>query len=461
MLRDAGEWHEVITLEREAREVARQVRAAWPDGATSIWRNLAQAHDSLKHYQRAIAAFEQVGEIAREQCNRGAEGGVCGQIGRCYQAMGAFRDAIAQHERRLTIAKEVGNRVSEGLVLGDLGRCYQSLCQYEKALEMLEESKTVQEETGNKLNIASAHGDIGDCFAALGKHDLAIEAHEKSLHIISQVVNKNLQGQASVKLGVSLRCLARDQDCRQDSDELLAKARDAFKSAQALFVATGREEQHCTASIQLALTIVAQVESTQHAGAGDAADGLMCDASLALTSALAQAEHHGLVSATSAALLHLSRVKFWLGAEAEGVKLLKRHVQLALEVQNWWCSACGLLRHEEEGVPGGQGGGNGEQQGGAEHGGCSDACSSHRGSSGEVPGGGQRRMRAQLPALCGACGVSRFCSDEHRELSGRAHAHGLLPPHDVICPLLKDSILKSGDAEMREFLGRRARLVLA
>jgi hypothetical protein len=49
MLRDAGEWEEVVNLDSQARKVAETVRAAWPEGATAIYRYTYMMHDIFEY----------------------------------------------------------------------------------------------------------------------------------------------------------------------------------------------------------------------------------------------------------------------------------------------------------------------------------------------------------------------------------------------------------------------------
>ena len=187
-LRDAGEWQQVAELDSQAREAARGVRAAWPEGATAIYRNLAQAQDALRQYGGAIAAFDEVRKIAQEEGNLAGEGGVCGQIGRCYQAMGQFERAIEHHERRVAIAEQVSNQVSAGLAYGDLGRCFFALCDYDKASAMHEQSRSILEQTGNRAGVATTFSDLGDCLAAQGHLERAASAHGQALGIVQKEV---------------------------------------------------------------------------------------------------------------------------------------------------------------------------------------------------------------------------------------------------------------------------------
>ena len=121
---------------------------------------------------------------------------------------------------------------------------------------------------------------MGDCLAALGQLPAAIAAHQHALDIISKAVNKSLQGQVSVKLGVCLRALAlqgraassspeaddnqsgerakgasqespESEESKQESARNLAQAVAAFQKSQELFLATGQQEQYCAASLQV------------------------------------------------------------------------------------------------------------------------------------------------------------------------------------------------------------------
>ena len=349
MLRDAEEWQEVVNLSPEARTVAAAVRTVWPAGASSIWRNLAQAHDSLRKYQGAIDAFEEVRRIAQEDGNQGVEGGVCGQIGRCYQAMGEFQLAIAQHERRLSIATDVGNHVSRGLVLGDLGRCYFALCQYEKAVELHEQSQSILEETGNRAGVATTFRDLGDCFTAMKQYESAVAAHKQGLAIIQKEVSRNMEGQAYLKMGSCYRALGL-QTSKEDSSDHLQMAVKLLGQSEALFVQTGRVELHSSASLELAATLLMQAERQRAGGCSNAspldADGMRA-AEQALRAALGLAEKNGLVSASMAALFHLARATFLLDEEDEAIHLLQRHLELTVEVSRVWCGGCGLVRYGE------------------------------------------------------------------------------------------------------------------
>eukprot|EP00277_Geminigera_cryophila_P017022 CAMPEP_0179457614 /NCGR_PEP_ID=MMETSP0799-20121207/41362_1 /TAXON_ID=46947 /ORGANISM="Geminigera cryophila, Strain CCMP2564" /LENGTH=119 /DNA_ID=CAMNT_0021258437 /DNA_START=45 /DNA_END=401 /DNA_ORIENTATION=+ len=103
-----------------------------------------------------------------------------------------------------------------------------------------------------------------------------------------------------------------------------------------IFAATGRLEMNASASLELALTHMATVERRRRVDVCDV-DELRVVAQ-GLKTAWELSEKHGLVGASMSAILHLARVTFMLAEEEQALELLRRYLQLAVEVGNVWCA---------------------------------------------------------------------------------------------------------------------------
>ena len=155
-------------MQREVLEVAAKVEKTWPEGAMSVYNNLALCFQFAGQYQRALALHQRHLAITIKVRDRGGEGAASCNIGNCLDSLGQHESALEYHETSLVLAMEVADKDGEGGCCGNLANVKESLGQ--SGHEMREQLLSVAKEAGEK----SMFGDLNKVSSSLGQYAQAL-----------------------------------------------------------------------------------------------------------------------------------------------------------------------------------------------------------------------------------------------------------------------------------------------
>jgi len=166
--RQMGDWRGGERMQREVLEVAAKVEKAWPEGAMSVYNNLALCFQFAGQYQRALALHQRHLAITIKVRDRGGEGAASCNIGNCLDSLGQHESALEYHETSLVLAMEVADKDGEGGCCGNLANVKESLGQ--SGHEMRQQLLSVAKEAGEM----SMFGDLNKVSSSLGQYAQAL-----------------------------------------------------------------------------------------------------------------------------------------------------------------------------------------------------------------------------------------------------------------------------------------------
>ena len=185
-------WQKVLELYRQQDNLK---------GELSVLETIGLAYRSLGNPKQAIAYFEKHLALARQLSDRSAEANSLGNLGNSYRALGDYGKAIASHQQGLLVRQEIKDRVGEGVVLASLGNIYFNLGNYNKATVYLEKSLEIAKDVGNKVGVVLALTTLGAISSSQENYKEAIKYYEQSQSEAQKIGFVEAEGNALNNLG--------------------------------------------------------------------------------------------------------------------------------------------------------------------------------------------------------------------------------------------------------------------
>jgi tetratricopeptide (TPR) repeat protein len=191
-----------------------------------ILGNLGLAYSALGQMEKAIEHYEQALVIAREIGDRRGEGADLGNLGNAYRALGQVDKASEYYEQALVIFCDIGDRRGEGNGLGNLGLAYYQLGQVEKAIEYYEQALVIAREIGDRRGEGNGLGNIGLAYRDLGQVDKAIEYNKQALVIAREIGDRRNEGNWLGNIGSAYYQLGQVEKAIEHYEQALVIARE-------------------------------------------------------------------------------------------------------------------------------------------------------------------------------------------------------------------------------------------
>jgi tetratricopeptide (TPR) repeat protein len=191
-----------------------------------ILGNLGLAYSALGQVEKAIEHYDQALVIAREIGDRRNEGNWLGNIGSAYYQLGQVEKAIEHYDQALVIAREIGDRRGEGNGLGNIGLAYSDLGQVDKAIEYNKQALVIAREIGDRRNEGAGLGNIGSAYYQLGQVEKAIEHYDQALVIAREIGDRRGEGTWLGNLGLAYYQLGQVEKAIEHYDQALVIARE-------------------------------------------------------------------------------------------------------------------------------------------------------------------------------------------------------------------------------------------
>lgn len=212
-----------VKFHLEALELAREVGQR--SGEARILNGLGVDHLAAGNHRQAERYHDQALEIAVEIGDRAQECLTLGSLARLYQTTGRIDQAIAYDQRALVLARELGDRRRELRAILGMGETHFVSGRYAEALEAYQATLALARELGDRMHEAETLKLVGEVHDRMGDHDRAVEYQQASLEMAIQLDIVNIQFEALLSLGSSLRGQGR-------LSESLARGTDALRIAQ-------------------------------------------------------------------------------------------------------------------------------------------------------------------------------------------------------------------------------------
>jgi adenylate cyclase len=129
---------------------------------------------SLESYHRALAIFEELGDIS-------GVAGVIASIGNVHGSIGNFAMALEHFHRALAMYEELGKRSIVATITSNIGVVYNMTGNYPAALEHFHRALAVHEELGESSAAARAIRHIGIVHRSTGNYPAALEHFHRAL----------------------------------------------------------------------------------------------------------------------------------------------------------------------------------------------------------------------------------------------------------------------------------------
>jgi tetratricopeptide (TPR) repeat protein len=241
-------------------------RAAVERGLGKACRMLGDVPGAVDHIRRALALFEQLGEVdgqakawnslgiceavrgdvpaaiddyQRSLTLRESAGDVQGQaqaignLGHCYALLGDMARAVEHYQRALPLFEQLGDLVDQEEVYANLGNYHRVLGQPTEALDCLRRALALGEQLGNLEGQAETLANLGDLHQSLGDLPSAVDENQRSLDLATRLGQVAAQARAHSNLG----------GCCQASGDL-AGAAEHYRRALELQKTLGSPDDH-------------------------------------------------------------------------------------------------------------------------------------------------------------------------------------------------------------------------
>lgn len=173
-------------------------------GVGQVLLNLGNTFARIGDYQSAIVAYQQSLNLAQQAKNQEDESLALGNLGEIYAQLGRYRDAIAQHTTSLAIAQSIQNRSSQVSALNNLGISYYKLGDRNKALSYYQQALKLAQTINDQRRKSEVLTNLGILYEDLRQYPKSIQAHEQSLAIAQKFGDPAAQGMALNNLGHAL-----------------------------------------------------------------------------------------------------------------------------------------------------------------------------------------------------------------------------------------------------------------
>jgi tetratricopeptide (TPR) repeat protein len=193
---------EAIPYLRDAAALFRQLEDH--ENEALMWRRLAMTHETLRQFDDATTAWNQVLAYARAGAPLNEAEAIDGlsraQLGRhnaagiqCWQR-GAFDEALSHFEAGLRLCEERSDRVHEGLLRNSVGATLLRLQQPERAIPMLQRSVQVTSESGEQTLQGHALLTLTRAYMATGEREAAQATLAEARELVGHLQDAAIAG---------------------------------------------------------------------------------------------------------------------------------------------------------------------------------------------------------------------------------------------------------------------------
>ena len=166
-------------------------------------RNIGIAYYELYQYEKSISYHKKALEISRRLKHKQD---VCldlGNLANAYKELGSLDKAVEFYEQSLILARQIGDWQAVGLVIGNIGIVYSKLNQQGEAIKLYKESLSINEKNGYKYGQIRDLQNIGIAYKKIKKFEKAIDYYSKALSIQKEIDYKQ-HGTENILLNISL-----------------------------------------------------------------------------------------------------------------------------------------------------------------------------------------------------------------------------------------------------------------
>ena len=326
-LRGSQDWAAMQNLESEAQGVAAALHSSRQHFvAADIYTTLGSCFESVGQHERAMRFFEHALVESVEANDRSRLGRICRNLQDTYIRLRQHEKAIILAKKDVAICTEILDQAGLSRAFSLLATCYYAL-QDQQADRMCLRSLEIAEQVGSRTGRGIL---LGRILISLGYFANGIAYLEKQFETAEKHGFVFGKAGASLVLGEALWSEAQMNHLgitnsfdAQDSDS--GSMRDRIQNLRST-----------------------RMELANKARANSTCIERMHDAVTWLKSALALAQEHGIPNFQVDALLHLSKVSFFLGERNQGLVWLKQLLQVLVDLgDKKWCSGCCQWRDED------------------------------------------------------------------------------------------------------------------
>lgn len=194
----------------------------------NYYKSSSQYSEALKHYYKALSAFELNG-MRREQAI------IHMNIGTVYRPLGEYKKALKEYDTALKLATAVDDIQTQAQVLGNQGVIYFETKKYTQQQEVSLKALELFQELGDKNNEAWILSNLGDSYAESKDLERGIDYHEKAIAIYEELNNQAFKATSLLSLGAIRFELAKQSaDGSNERIDLLAESLTNLKEAEAI-----------------------------------------------------------------------------------------------------------------------------------------------------------------------------------------------------------------------------------
>ena len=214
-----------------------QALAVWRELGDRYWAALAltglgRAHNTLRHYEQAVACHEEALALTRELKYRADEGRALTNLCFVYHGMARYEKAIDYCEQGLAIAREVKNMEGEGIALNNLANAWYSLGRYEKAIGHYEQVLAIMRQVKNRRSEGLILSNLANAYYGLNRYETAIGYYEQALSVMRELKDRAGEGRTIFRLGSIYAELSRNEKAVEYKEQALAIARELKARAE-------------------------------------------------------------------------------------------------------------------------------------------------------------------------------------------------------------------------------------
>jgi tetratricopeptide (TPR) repeat protein len=188
--------------------------------------------EAANYHEEALGMYHEIGE-------RLGEANALDGLARVAYVRDRYDEAANHHEEALGIYREIGNRDGQATALDGLARVAFSRGRYDEAANHDEEALGIYREIGDRDGQATALHGLARVAFSRGRYDEAADHDEQALGIYREIGDRDGEARALFQLGAILK-----DRLAAGKGEIghLARSREAFNAASALFASLGDEK---------------------------------------------------------------------------------------------------------------------------------------------------------------------------------------------------------------------------
>ncbi|MFG1883659.1 tetratricopeptide repeat protein [Micromonospora sp. NPDC049102] len=200
-LDEQGHWRDWTTTQLTALRAARRLgERRWQ---ACSHRSLGVAHTQLgeldeahRHYQAALALFEELGDpVSQAHTHRG--------LGWAHNQQDRWSDALRHNELALQLYRDAGHRAGEALAVNNVGWLHTQLGDHRAALTYCERAVELDQEVGDQHAEAGSWDSLGYVYHHLGRYAEANACYQRALKLVRNFRDRYNEAEILTHLGAS------------------------------------------------------------------------------------------------------------------------------------------------------------------------------------------------------------------------------------------------------------------